>query len=157
MDKYLGAILGFVVGDALGVPVEFRDREELKENPVTDMRTYGTHNQPAGTWSDDTSMMVATVEWLGEMRDEEPDYALLMDKFTHWMMQGDYTPYGDTFDRGIATTNAIMNYRNGMELLQCGGKNEYDNGNESLMRILPAALWCGKELASSFFVKRCII
>ena len=60
MDKYLGAILGLVVGDALGVPVEFKYRKELKENPVTDMRAYGTHHQPAGTWSDDSSMMIAT-------------------------------------------------------------------------------------------------
>lgn len=55
---------GLVIGDALGVPVEFASRDELKENPVTDMIGYGTHNQPAGTWSDDSSMAVATMEWL---------------------------------------------------------------------------------------------
>ena len=49
-------MLGLAVGDALGVPVEFRSREVLKQNPVTGMRAYGTHNQPAGTWSDDTPM-----------------------------------------------------------------------------------------------------
>ncbi|WP_208600524.1 ADP-ribosylglycohydrolase family protein [Streptobacillus ratti] len=25
---------------------------------------YGTHNQPAGTWSDDTSMLLATLDSL---------------------------------------------------------------------------------------------
>ena len=39
------AILGLVTGDALGVPVEFRDRESLKESPVTGMTGYGTYNQ----------------------------------------------------------------------------------------------------------------
>lgn len=48
--------MGLCVADALGVPVEFNSREKLKANPVTDMRAYGTHNQPYGTWSDDTSM-----------------------------------------------------------------------------------------------------
>ena len=49
-------ILGTVVGDALGVPVEFSMRADRKADPVTGMREYGTHNQPKGTWSDDSSM-----------------------------------------------------------------------------------------------------
>ena len=53
--------MGLVIGDALGVPVEFVSRDELKDNPITDMIGYGTHNQPAGTWSDDSSMAVATM------------------------------------------------------------------------------------------------
>lgn len=49
-DKtYLAAVLGLVVGDALGVPVEFKTRDELKKYPVIEMLGYGTHNQPAGT------------------------------------------------------------------------------------------------------------
>ena len=59
-------ILGLAVGDALGVPVEFRIRERLKQNPVTGMRAYGTHNQPAGSWSDDTTMALCTLESLAK-------------------------------------------------------------------------------------------
>ena len=66
--RYIAAVLGLVVGDALGVPAEFKSRAELKKNPVTDMIGYGTHNQPAGTWSDDSSMVIVTMEWLSEMR-----------------------------------------------------------------------------------------
>ena len=55
-------VIGFAVGDALGVPVEFSPRELLKINPITDMTGYGTHSQPAGTWSDDTSMIIATID-----------------------------------------------------------------------------------------------
>lgn len=40
------ALLGVAVGDALGVPAEFRPREFLRENPVTDMTGHGTHYQP---------------------------------------------------------------------------------------------------------------
>ena len=81
--KYAASIMGLVIGDALGVPVEFVSRDELKETPVTDMIGYGTHNQPAGTWSDDSSMAVATMEWLGEIETQQPDYKRLMDKFSN--------------------------------------------------------------------------
>ena len=145
---FVSAILGLVVADALGVPAEFKSRAELKANPVTEMKGYGTHNQPAGTWSDDSSMTIATMEWLGETDEFIPDYKALMDKFSEWLLHGAYTPYGETFDCGIATSKAIMNYARGMEPLQCGGKAEYDNGNGSLMRILPAALCFSSALAS---------
>lgn len=146
-DRYVAAILGLVVGDALGVPAEFKSRAELKVNPIMDMIGYGTHNQPAGTWSDDSSMVIATMEWLSEMENNEPDYTLLMEKFGNWLLYGDYTPYENTFDCGISTSRAIMNYGRGMEPLQCGGQADYDNGNGSLMRILPVALWKSAELA----------
>ncbi len=144
---FVSAIMGLVVGDALGVPVEFKSRAELKENPVAGMIGYGTHNQPAGTWSDDTSMTLATMDWLSESDEFIPDFKILMDKFSNWLLHGDYTPYGENFDCGIATSKAIMNYGRGMEPLQCGGKSEYDNGNGSLMRILPAALSFSGSLA----------
>ena len=66
-SKHKAAILGLMVGDALGVPAEFNSRSTLKAHPIKDMIGYGTHNQPAGTWSDDSSMTLATLEWLGEM------------------------------------------------------------------------------------------
>ena len=44
-------LLGYAIGDALGVPVEFMTREDLAQCPVTGFREYGTHNQPAYTWS----------------------------------------------------------------------------------------------------------
>ena len=128
-NRYVAAVLGLVVGDALGVPAEFKSRVELKANPVTDMMGYGTHNQPAGTWSDDSSMTIATMEWLGEMKNDEPDYNLLMDKFSNWLLYGDYTPYGNTFDCGIATSRAIMNYGRGISPLECGGKSDFRRGD----------------------------
>ena len=63
-NKITGGLWGSVVGDALGVPVEFLGRSQLKDDPVIDMRGFGTHSQPAGTWSDDSSLMIITVESL---------------------------------------------------------------------------------------------
>ena len=65
MDVHLritGCLWGAVVGDALGVPVEFRPRVERDADPVTGMRDHGTHNQPAGTWSDDSSLLLCTLQ-----------------------------------------------------------------------------------------------
>ena len=99
-------IMGLVVADALGVPVEFMDRKALSQNPVTFMRAYGTHHQPAGTWSDDSSMMLATLDSLKQ--GYNPDD--ITDKFAAWLIESEYTPYGEVFDIGIATSAAMMRY-----------------------------------------------
>lgn len=147
----ISAVVGLVVGDALGVPVEFSNRATRRVDPVTDMRGYGMHNQPPGTWSDDSSMMIATLDWFNDfiqVEDEDPykhlnrlDYSKLMDKFAAWMHNGKYTPYDSVFDIGITTSMAISNYDRGVEPLKCGGTSVDDNGNGSLMRIIPAALF----------------
>lgn len=127
------ALFGVAVGDALGVPVEFRSREYLKANPVTDMLAYGTHNQPAGTWSDDSSLTFCLAEMLAE------NYSLkeLSNRFVNWYEYSYWTPHGKVFDVGIATSKAIYRLEQGVNPTLAGGADESDNGNGSLMRILP--------------------
>lgn len=155
MNKNLrSAILGLAIGDALGVPVEFQSREDLRLNPVVDMRGYGTYNQPEGTWLDDTSMTLCLLDSIAG----GINYNDIMDKFVMWKNYGQYTPYGETFDIGIGTREAILRYENGIECLECGGKSEYDNGNGSLMRILPMAFYIikkyGYECDTSIIARR---
>ena len=139
MDNiWKSGIYGLIIGDAVGVPVEFTSREDRKKNPITDMTGYGTYNQPEGTWSDDSSMVLAT---LASIKDRgRIDYKDIMDRFHNWCMYGAYTPFDEVFDIGIATSRAIMKYSNGAKPLESGGKTEWDNGNGSLMRILPVCL-----------------
>ena len=66
--KFTQSMISFAIGDAIGVPVEFNSRETLKNNPIRDMEEYGTHYQPLGTWSDDTSMTLATILSIIEKR-----------------------------------------------------------------------------------------
>ena len=61
-NVWLNGIMGVVVGDSLGVPVEFLDREALADDPVDTMRGFGTYHLPAGSWSDDSSMTLATLD-----------------------------------------------------------------------------------------------
>ena len=132
-------IYGLIIGDAMGVPVEFGTREEREKKPIRDMTGYGTYNQPEGTWSDDSSMALAT---LASIRDKgKIDYKDIMDRFHDWCMYGEYTPFGEVFDIGIATSRAVMKYSNGAGPLESGGATEWDNGNGSLMRILPVCLY----------------
>ena len=135
-DKISGGLWGAVVGDALGVPVEFQSRERLRRDPVRDMRDYGTYNQPAGTGSDDSSMMLCTVESLLDGFDTKH----LGDMFVRWLNDAHWTPWEEVFDIGGTTQEAIKRLSQGVEPEQAGLNDEYSNGNGSLMRILPVAL-----------------
>lgn len=138
-NNYLmSSLLGFVIGDALGVPHEFKSRDELEDDPVFDMDEYGTHHQPRGTWSDDTSLMLAFTEALSEKIYSLDRFAL---KMCQWFEEGKYTPYGTVFDIGGATYDAIIRLKSGVSPKDSGGKSVYDNGNGGLMRILPAAFY----------------
>ena len=138
--KIKDGILGFVVADALGVPVEFHGREYFIDNPVNDMIGYGTYNQPPGTYSDDSSMTLATMDALTQSI-YTIDYDRIMYAFSRWYDNSEYTQYGETFDVGNTTSVAITNYLRGMEPLECGEDRERANGNGSLMRILPLAYY----------------
>lgn len=133
----LDGVMGLAVADALGLPVEFEDRDTLREDPVMGMRSYGTYNQPAGTWSDDTSMTLSLLESLTKTL----DYKDIMDKFIDWFERGKYTPHGEPFDIGNTTRESLARYKKGVPPLKCGGSKEGDNGNGSLMRILPLVFY----------------
>ncbi|SEQ83656.1 ADP-ribosylglycohydrolase [Lachnospiraceae bacterium NE2001] len=162
MGKVEDALLGLAVGDALGVPVEFRSREELMEDPVTDMRGYGSHRVPAGTWSDDTSMTIATMDAIlnsvnqdnrdnknndnQDNRDNKNsdilDYYEIMNRFVKWFNDSEYTATGFVFDIGMTCCDSIMNYfRCNIEPTKSGQVSIGSNGNGSLMRIMPIAFY----------------
>ena len=138
-ERMLGALWGALAGDALGVPVEFMSRATVRQNPVCGMRGFGTHRQPAGTWSDDSSLLLCAAESLVER--DGFDSADLAQRFIAWERVGVWTPYGEVFDIGIATAQAIGRLRSGVAPESAGGADDYSNGNGSLMRILPMALW----------------
>ena len=136
--KVKDGIIGLIVGDALGVPFEFISRYELEKHPVTDMEGYGVHGVPAGTWSDDSAMTLATMHSI--VQKQGIDYNDMMDKFVQWHENAKYLQVDETFDSGIATSRALCRYEyDNCPPLECGGRDERSNGNGSLMRILPMA------------------
>ena len=86
--KIKDGIIGLVVGDALGVPVEFKRRNELLKNPVTDMMGHGTYNMPKGTWSDDSSLAIATMQSI--VSKKAIDYEDILTEFSLFIHEGKY-------------------------------------------------------------------
>ncbi len=127
------ALIGVAVGDALGVPVEFKHRDTIALNPVTDMNGYGTYNQPPGTWSDDSSLTFC----LAEALTQNFDLNIIGNNFIKWLHHNFWTARGEVFDVGISTRQAIFNLEQSIQPELAGGFDESSNGNGSLMRILP--------------------
>lgn len=137
MNKIRAALYGLIVADALGVPAESRTREDLKKNPITQMVGGGIHEQPAGFWSDDSSMTLCLAMSIGETGYYHTHD--IMDRFEDWFVNGAYSPGGERFDVGMTCARAIKRYQRGVTPALCGSNKMNENGNGSLMRILPLA------------------
>lgn len=134
-------IIGFAIGDAMGVPVEFCIREKLMQNPLTEMVGFGSHDVPKGSWSDDTSMTLATMDSIIEKK--EIDIYDIADKFLQWAHKYKYTPTDKLFDIGRATLKALCKCEINIENASSSGcSDEMSNGNGSLMRMLPIVYYC---------------
>jgi ADP-ribosyl-[dinitrogen reductase] hydrolase len=135
-DLMKDILLGMAVGDALGVPYEFLSREEAGRRVTENMQGWGTHNQPPGTWSDDTSLALCTADAIAKGYRVDK----VAQNFVKWLDEGFWTPHGKVFDIGGTTQDAINRLHSGVDPVLAGGEDEMDNGNGSLMRILPI-LW----------------
>ncbi len=139
-NKIIDALLGVAVGDAVGVPFEFSSRSKMELNPAKGITGYGTYHQPAGTWSDDSSLTFCLAESLISGYDLED----ISQKFIQWKERAYWSARGEVFDIGITTSKAISRLwqiikDNDLDELkrQKYYAKEQDNGNGSLMRILP--------------------
>ena len=153
-NKVVDALLGVAIGDAVGVPYEFTSREEMQANPATEMIGNGTYNQPKGTWSDDSSLTFCLAESLiGGY-----DLKNMSEKFIKWVDEAYWTAHDQVFDIGITTSIAISRLRviideGNLEELerQKDYGDEWDNGNGSLMRIIPLLFYTkGKPIKEQF-------
>lgn len=140
IDIIRSVVLGHAVGDALGVPVEFCSREKLCANPVSDMRGYGTHGQPRGAFSDDTSMSIAALD---AIKGGELDYLGVMRNFAAWYNEGKYTATGEVFDIGGTCCRTIRSFvsSGSQSPFGHGESDEFSCGNGALMRIHPFSLF----------------
>lgn len=143
-ERLEGAVWGLLVGDALGVPYEFtppqriprEDRIEFQP-PRDFMRSYD--HVPPGTWSDDGAQALCLLSSLLDAGRLDPGD--LMERISRWHRHGLYAVGGDVFDIGLQTRQAIDRYLEGAPAESAGRTDEWGNGNGSLMRVLPLALW----------------
>ena len=101
----------------------------------------GTHSVEKGSWSDDTSMVIATMDSIinnnGTINLKD-----IMNNFIKIVDNGEFTSTGTAFDIGNTITRSLNNYKVNNDEFKCGCGDLMDNGNGSLMRILPISLYC---------------
>jgi ADP-ribosylglycohydrolase/protein-tyrosine phosphatase len=130
-----GAVWGHLIGDAMGVPYEFRSPERVGE---VRWGEHGTHGKPAGTWSDDGALMLALLDSLTTVGFDTNDQGR---RALAWWREGRYTPDGKYFDIGTTTIRALQAIEAGVPGEQAGPTDHRSGSNGSLMRILPIAPW----------------
>jgi ADP-ribosyl-[dinitrogen reductase] hydrolase len=147
MEKILrirGGLYGLLIGDAVGVPYEFYHPSELPPREHLDMTPPAgfdrSHRRIApGTWSDDGALALCLLESLLEAGGLH--LADLARRFARWEEDGHLAVDQVVFDIGIQTRAAIARNREGVDPATSGPSGLSDNGNGSLMRVLPLALW----------------
>lgn len=148
-DKIRNCIRAYVMGDALGVPFEFQEKGTFT---CTSFTCKGTYNKPAGTWSDDTSVLLCLIDAI--ILNERDLFNRFQNNLKRWYFNGEFTVDG-LFDIGMQTSNAI---RNNFDI-----KESHNMGNGALFHCLPVVLCSldGKHSSESFiqrnFLKFCKI
>ncbi len=138
--KIIDSLLGVAIGDAIGVPYEFKSRGAMLQSPATDMVGFGTYHQAPGVWSDDSALTFC----LAESLTKGFNLVDIATNFIAWRDKGYWTATGEVFDIGLTTDMAIsrlkdiINSKDFDKLKQLKQFNlENENGNGSLMRIMP--------------------
>ncbi len=133
-EKARGALVGLAIGDALGAPVEFKDRGSFPE--VREMLAGGYFKLPAGAWTDDTAMALCLADSL--LYDGNLDAKDLLDRFLGWIYENENTSTGQCVGVGQNTFAVLGNYRRTGALTAPPVKGRSD-GNGALMRLAPVA------------------
>jgi len=144
-DQWLrirGGMYGLLIGDALGVPYEFSSPTDIPQRQLVEMSPPSGFARahlavPIGTWSDDGAQALVLLDSL--IKSRTPNLQHLTDGLLGWYQTGYMTPDNRVFDIGNQTMRALENYRRSSNPLTCGPREEWDNGNGSLMRTLPCA------------------
>lgn len=143
-ERIEGGLYGLLIGDALGVPYEFHSPERIPPPAQIEFTPPAgfsrAHAQvPPGTWSDDGAHALCLLDSL--LSRGMLDLEDLGRRLVNWFERGYLAVDGEVFDVGLQTRTALSNLREGAPALKAGPAGDRDNGNGSLMRVLPLALW----------------
>jgi len=143
-DRLAGGLQGLLIGDALGVPYEFHDAVDLPPREAIDFDpppsfTRAHPSVPPGTWSDDGAQALCLLASL--LAQGGLDLGDFSRRLLNWHDWGYLAVDGQVFDVGVQTARALASLRDGVAPDRAGPAGDRDNGNGSLMRVLPLALW----------------
>jgi ADP-ribosylglycohydrolase len=135
-ERFLGALLGLAVGDAVGAATQFKRPGRFA--PVGDLLGGGPFDLPRGAWSDDTAMALCLTESLLESpgfdaRDQ-------VERYTRWQRQGHLSATGQCvgITAGTARALAMAQWRRQMF---SGSHDPEVLDPEPLSRVTPVALY----------------
>ncbi|MGQ0618462.1 MAG: ADP-ribosylglycohydrolase family protein [Panacagrimonas sp.] len=143
-ERIEGGLIGLLVGDALGVPYEFHEPEDIppphqiEMTPPAGFRRSYPDVLP-GTWSDDGAQALCLLATILHCDRFDPDD--FGRRLQNWRYLGYMAVGGDVFDVGITTQQVVQRLADGVSALKAGARGESSNGNGSLMRVLPLVLW----------------
>lgn len=103
---YKDLLFGVAIGDALGMPVEFKSREFIALQPVTDMIGYGTYFLPAGTFPYDASLTFCFAEALTQQFSLQN----IGNNFIACLHQNYWTAHEKVFDVGMFPVRPLDGY-----------------------------------------------
>ncbi len=132
-DKFKGALMGLIVGDALGAPFEGMKSKNIKFD--NKMESGGPHNIRAGQWTDDSSMALCLAESLIK---DGFDLESQMGRYVKWFENGYLSSKKKSFGIGSNTSLAITDYIQKKELPP---QREKAAGNGSIMRLAPIPMY----------------
>lgn len=143
-ERVEGGLLGLLIGDALGVPYEFHAPEEIPATELIEFEPppgfrrshFGT---PPGTWSDDGAQALVLLDSL--LANDRLDLVHFASGLRRWLHEGFMAVGRTVFDVGAQTATAINRLTSGVPPQLSGPADLVHNGNGSLMRVLPLALW----------------
>jgi ADP-ribosyl-[dinitrogen reductase] hydrolase len=143
-ERIVGGMYGLLIGDALGVPYEFHHSAQIPPRELIEFEPPAgfprAHSRvPPGTWSDDGAHALCLLASLLYKKTLDPED--LGRRLWNWYDLGYMAVDYDVFDVGIQTGEALRTFRSGTPALESGPREERKNGNGSLMRVLPLALW----------------
>lgn len=133
-------IIGLAIGDAMGIPIELMPREELIENPIIYMKSGGIHGQTKGTWSDETSMTLATMDSIINCCGISTED--MGNKLLEWLENSKYTVASKRFDVEQTTLIALSRFEKYRNPYESGVDLDDSNGNGAIFRMLPIAYYC---------------
>lgn len=139
-DFLKAGILGFVVGDAAGLPFDGMRHEELTnlQNKMPELIGYKQHSQPPGTWSDNSALLFATMQTLY-------DYNLLlnpdalMQNYCSWKESCKFTATGEHINSPASVLESCELYGQGTAATLCGMNHKYTDDCGNFSRVLPLA------------------
>lgn len=139
-DFLWAGILGFVVGDAAGLPFDGMRREELAnlQNKIPELIGYKQHFQPPGTWSDNSALLFATMQSLYDYNLVlNPD--ALMQNYCSWKESCKFTAAGKHLNPPASVLDSCELYGQGKAATLCGMNHNHIDDCGNFSRVFPLA------------------